>query len=85
MAGLRPEFRTTVLKRNLITITEIRYAAMKCEELILEKAVKSNGKSNGTLISELTDEDVDAVDYHNSNRRGFRGNKLQQSKNETKT
>ena len=73
-AGLRPEYRTDVLKRNLITIMEIRDAAMKCEELILEKAVKTNGKTNGTPISEVADEDVNAVGYFNNNRGGFRGN-----------
>ena len=73
-AGLRPEYRTDVLKRNLITIMEIRDAAMKCEELILEKAVKTNGKTNGTPISEMTDEDINAVGYFNNNRGGFRGN-----------
>ena len=73
-AGLRPEYRTDVLKRNLITIMEIRDAAMKCEELILEKAVKTNGKTNGTPISEVTDEDINAVGYFNNNRGGFRGN-----------
>jgi hypothetical protein len=73
-AGLRPEYRTDVLKRNLITIMEIRDAAMKCEELILEKTVKTNGKTNGTPISEVTDEDVNAVGYFNNNRGGFRGN-----------
>ena len=35
-AGLRPEFRTEVLKKNLITILAIRDVAMKCEDLILE-------------------------------------------------
>jgi hypothetical protein len=73
-AGLRPEYRTDVLKRNLITIMEIRDAAMKCEELILEKTVKTNGKTNGTPISEVAEEDVNAVGYFNNNRGGFRGN-----------
>ena len=73
-AGLRPEYRTDVLKRNLITIMEIRDAAMKCEELILEKTVKTNGKTNGTPISEVSEEDVNAVGYFNNNRGGFRGN-----------
>ena len=73
-AGLRPEYRTDVLKRNLITIMEIRDAAMKCEELILEKSVKTNGKTNGTAISEVSEEDVNAVGYFNNNRGGFRGN-----------
>ena len=36
-AGLRPEFRTNFLKKNLITIMEIRDVAMKCEEVILKK------------------------------------------------
>jgi hypothetical protein len=73
-AGLRPEYRTDVLKRNLITIMEIREAAMKCEELILEKAVKTNGKTNGTPISEVAEDEVNAVGYYNNNRGGFRGN-----------
>ena len=73
-AGLRPEYRTDVLKRNLITIMEIREAAMKCEELILEKSIKTNGKSNGTPISEIADDEVNAVGYYNNNRGGFRGN-----------
>ena len=73
-AGLRPEYRTDVLKRNLITIMEIRDAAMKCEELILENSVKTNGKTNGTAISEVSKEDVNAVGYFNNNRGGFRGN-----------
>ena len=72
-AGLKPEYRTDVLKRNLITIMEIRDAAMKCEELILEKTVK-NIKTNGTPISEVADDDVNAVNYFNNNRGGFRGN-----------
>ena len=73
-AGLRSEFRTDVLKRNLITIMEIRDEAMKCEELILEKAVKTNGKNNGKPISEVTEEDVNAVGYNNNNRGRFHGN-----------
>jgi hypothetical protein len=73
-AGLRPEYRTDVLKRNLITIMEIREAAMKCEELILEKAIKTNGKANGTPISEVAEDEVNAVGYYNNNRGGFRGN-----------
>jgi len=73
-AGLRPEYRTDVLKRNLITIMEIREAAMKCEELILEKAIKTNGKTNGTPISEVAEDEVNAVGYYNNNRGGFRGN-----------
>ena len=75
-AGLRPEFRTEVLKRNLITIMAIRDAAMKCEELILEKAVKSNGNGKiHTPISEVSDDNINAVNsYNNSNRGGFRGN-----------
>jgi hypothetical protein len=72
-AGLKPEYRTDVLKRNLITIMEIRDAAMKCEELILEKTVK-NIKTNGTPISEVADDDVNTVNYFNNNRGGFRGN-----------
>ena len=52
---------------------EIRDAAMKCEELILEKSVKTNGKANGTAISEVSEEDVNAVSYFNNNRGGFRG------------
>ena len=39
-AGLRPKYRADVLKKNLITIMEIRDAAMKWEELILERAEK---------------------------------------------
>ena len=62
-AGLRPEYRTDVLKRNLNTIMEIREAAMKCEELILEKAIKTNGKTNGTPISEVAKDEVYAVGY----------------------
>ena len=53
---------------------EIRDAAMKCEELILEKQIKTNGKSNGMLISEVTEEDINAVGYYNNNRGGFRSN-----------
>ena len=75
-AGLRPEFRTEILKRNLITIMEIKTAAMKCEDLILEKGIKTNGngKSNGTPVTEVSEEDINAVGYHNGNRGGFRGN-----------
>ena len=40
---------------------EIKDAAMKSEELILEQAVKTNGKSNGTPIFKVTDEDINAV------------------------
>ena len=39
---------------------EIRDAAMKCEELTLERAVKTNSKNNGTTIAEVTEEDINA-------------------------
>ena len=44
---------------------------MKCEELILERAVKTNREKNSTPISEVNDEDVNAVGYYNNNRGGF--------------
>ena len=38
------------------------------------KSSETNGKSNGTPISEVTDEDINAVNYYGKNRGGFRGN-----------
>ena len=52
----------------------IRDAAMKWEELILERAIKKNGKGHGNPISEVAEEVINAVGYYNNNRGGFHDN-----------
>ena len=77
-AGLRPEFRTKVLENNLITMAAIKLQAQTTENLIHEK----NFKRNGTVVSEVNeDEEVNAINrgynnrgnFQNNSRGGFRG------------
>ena len=73
-AGLKPNLRMEILKRENLTLAQIKDLALKYENLQTEKQVKSGNSStiNATdyINEDEEEEDVNAVRYQNN----FRGN-----------
>ena len=72
-AGLKPSIRMEILKRDNLTLAQIKELALKYENLQTEKQAKNANAStiNATdYINEDEEEDVNAVRFQNN----FRGN-----------
>ena len=69
-AGLKPQLRMEILKRNDLSLAQIKDLALKYEQLQTEKTVK-NGHAPSTVnatdfTNEEDEEDINAVRYQNN-------------------